>query len=42
MRLEDKFIQVIKENEGVIFKITTVYTRNADEYRRKHLSTNLA
>ncbi|MDN5201939.1 sigma-70 family RNA polymerase sigma factor [Fulvivirgaceae bacterium BMA10] len=33
MSLEDKFIEVVKENEGIIFKITTVYTNNADDQK---------
>lgn len=33
MSLEAQFIQLIKENEGVIFKITSIYTRNqADQH----------
>lgn len=31
MRLEDTFIQLIKEHEAVIFKITSVYARNAED-----------
>ena len=33
MQKKDKFIQVIKENEGVIFKITTLYTDNRDDQK---------
>lgn len=29
MRLEDTFIQLIKENEAVIFKITSIYARTS-------------
>ncbi|MDE3740447.1 RNA polymerase sigma factor [Maribacter polysaccharolyticus] len=31
MDREGEFIQVIKENEGVIFKITTIYTDNRED-----------
>ena len=31
MDREKEFIQVIKENEGVIFKITTIYTDNRED-----------
>lgn len=33
MQKEDKFIRIIKENEGVIFKITTLYTDNRDDQK---------
>lgn len=33
MQKEDRFIQIIKENEGVIFKITTLYTDNQDDQK---------
>ncbi|MBX2870472.1 MAG: RNA polymerase sigma factor [Saprospiraceae bacterium] len=29
MQQEDRFIELIKEHEGVIFKITSIYARNA-------------
>ena len=29
MQQQDRFIQLIKEHEGVIFKITSIYARNA-------------
>ncbi|MBD0776314.1 sigma-70 family RNA polymerase sigma factor [Maribacter sp. ANRC-HE7] len=28
---EDKFVKIIKDNEGVIFKITTIYTDNRED-----------
>ncbi|EAR01332.1 RNA polymerase sigma factor [Maribacter sp. HTCC2170] len=31
MNREHEFVQVIKENEGIIFKITTVYTDNRED-----------
>jgi len=31
MDIKDRFVQVIKENEGLIFKITTLYTNNTEE-----------
>ncbi|NER15210.1 sigma-70 family RNA polymerase sigma factor [Leptobacterium flavescens] len=33
MSKEDEFAQVIKDNEGVIFKITTFYTNNEDDQK---------
>jgi len=33
MQKEDDFIRVIKQNEGVIFKITTMYTDNRDDQK---------
>ena len=31
MDREDEFVQIIKGNEGVIFKITTIYTNNRED-----------
>lgn len=31
MSLEARFVQLVKENEGVIFKITSIYTRTQDD-----------
>ncbi len=31
MRLEDRFIQLVKDNEAVIFKITSIYARTASD-----------
>ncbi|TMM57339.1 sigma-70 family RNA polymerase sigma factor [Maribacter algarum] len=33
MQKEAEFIRIIKENEGVIFKITTMYTDNRDDQK---------
>ncbi len=33
MQKEDEFIQIIKQHEGVIFKITTLYTDNRDDQK---------
>jgi RNA polymerase sigma factor (sigma-70 family) len=33
MNLEDEFIQLIQDNQGLIYKITTIYTRDAEEQR---------
>lgn len=33
MQKEDDFVRVIKQNEGVIFKITTMYTDNNDDQK---------
>ncbi|MFK7813749.1 MAG: RNA polymerase sigma factor [Maribacter sp.] len=33
MPKEDDFVKVIKQNEGVIFKITTMYTDNRDDQK---------
>jgi RNA polymerase sigma-70 factor (ECF subfamily) len=33
MQKEEKFIRIIKENEAVIFKITTLYTDNRDDQK---------
>ncbi|MFS4491875.1 RNA polymerase sigma factor [Maribacter sp. 2308TA10-17] len=33
MQKEQKFVRVIKEHEGVIFKITTMYTDNRDDQK---------
>ena len=33
MNREDEFIQLIHENQGLIFKITTIYTRDREEQR---------
>jgi len=31
MSLEDKFVQVIKENEGIIYKVASIYTRERED-----------
>ncbi|MGB5497562.1 MAG: sigma-70 family RNA polymerase sigma factor, partial [Maribacter sp.] len=31
MERESEFVQVIKQNEGLIFKITTIYTDNRED-----------
>jgi len=31
MNLEDKFVQVIKENEGIIYKVASVYARKRED-----------
>ncbi|WP_439474671.1 RNA polymerase sigma factor [Algoriphagus formosus] len=31
MKREDEFIQLIQENQGLIYKITTIYTREREE-----------
>ena len=33
MQKETEFVRIIKENEGVIFKITTLYTDNRDDQK---------
>ncbi len=33
MSEEDKFIEMIKKNEGVIYKITTIYARNGEDQK---------
>lgn len=33
MQKEEEFIRIIKEHEGVIFKITTMYTDNRDDQK---------
>jgi RNA polymerase sigma-70 factor (ECF subfamily) len=33
MEKQQKFVQVIKENEGIIFKITFVYAQNSEEQK---------
>lgn len=33
MPKEEKFVQIIKEHEGILFKITTVYTDNGDDQK---------
>lgn len=33
MQKEEEFVRVIKEHEGVIFKITTMYTDNRDDQK---------
>ncbi|NHF59894.1 sigma-70 family RNA polymerase sigma factor [Flavobacteriaceae bacterium TP-CH-4] len=33
MPTEDDFVKLIQQNEGIIFKITTVYTDNADDQK---------
>jgi len=33
MQKEAEFVRIIKENEGVIFKITTMYTDNLDDQK---------
>ena len=33
MSLEEKFTQTIKENEGIIFKITTIYANGQDDQK---------
>lgn len=33
MQKEEKFVRLIKKNEGVIFKITTIYTDNRDDQK---------
>lgn len=33
MSVEDKFIEMIKKNEGVIYKITTIYARNGEDQK---------
>ncbi len=33
MGKEEAFVQVIQQNEGIIFKITTVYTTNGDDQK---------
>lgn len=33
MSVEDKFIEMIKQNEGVIYKITTIYARNGEDQK---------
>lgn len=33
MSEEDKFIEMIKQNEGVIYKITTIYARNGENQK---------
>jgi RNA polymerase sigma-70 factor (ECF subfamily) len=33
MQKEEKFVRIIKEHEGVIFKITTMYTDNRDDQK---------
>ncbi len=33
MAKEEAFVKMIKQNEGVIFKITTIYTDNADDQK---------
>jgi len=33
MGKEEKFAQIIKDNEGVIFKITTIYTNNGQDQK---------
>lgn len=33
MQKEEKFISIIKKNEGVIFKITSLYTDNRDDQK---------
>lgn len=33
MQKEAEFVRIIKENEGVIFKITTMYTYNRDDQK---------
>jgi RNA polymerase sigma-70 factor (ECF subfamily) len=33
MAKEEAFVKIIKQNEGVIFKITTIYTENADDQK---------
>jgi RNA polymerase sigma-70 factor (ECF subfamily) len=33
MSIEEKFIQTIKENEGIIFKITTIYADGKDDQK---------
>ena len=31
MNLEDKFVQVIKENEGIIYKVASIYTHERED-----------
>ncbi len=31
MKREDEFIQLIQENQGLIYKIATIYTRDREE-----------
>lgn len=33
MNREDEFIQLIQENQGLIYKITKVYTRDREEQK---------
>ena len=33
MNIQDRFTEVIKENEGIIFKISTFYTNNEDDQK---------
>ena len=33
MQREEKFVRIIKQHEGVIFKITTMYTDNRDDQK---------
>ena len=33
MQKEEKFVRIIKQHEGVIFKITTMYTDNRDDQK---------
>ena len=33
MGIEESFTRIIKENEGVIFKITTIYTQNGQDQK---------
>ncbi len=33
MAKEEAFVQIIKQHEGLIFKITTIYTDNADDQK---------
>lgn len=33
MPKEEKFVQIIKEHEGILFKITTIYTDNGDDQK---------
>ena len=33
MGKEESFTRIIKENEGVIFKITTIYTQNEQDQK---------
>ncbi len=33
MSKEEKFIQLIKENEGIIYKITRIYSNNENDLK---------